>query len=95
MSKKFKHARYLETKGRYVIEIPYCQTSGRPGNRYEWNNAAYAALHYLVGALVLGTTKDGLVNYLTEAADLLNEAVTLASKPHARPLPGKRHSLPE
>lgn len=57
MSRKFLHPRYLENQTRYVIEIPFVQTSGAAGNRYEWNNAAHAAVHSILAALIHGEKK--------------------------------------
>ncbi len=94
MSRKFLQPRYLENQTRYVIEIPFVQTSGAPGNRYEWNNAAHAAVHSILAALIHGEKKSDLIGWLETAASQLDDAVKLAKKKHARPLPGKRHPLP-
>lgn len=38
--------------------------------------------------------KSDLIGWLETAASQLDDAVKLAKKKHARPLPGKRHPLP-
>ena len=58
MSKKYIRPKYLENKTRYIIELPFVQTSGAPGSIYEWNNGAHAAIHSILAGLMCEKKKD-------------------------------------
>ena len=87
MSRTFVMPKYLENKIRYVVELPFVQTSGAPGSIYEWNNAAHAALHSILTGLIHARTKRHLRYWLGEAKASIGEAVRLIDTPRAKVLP--------
>lgn len=87
MSKKYKRPVYLENKTRYIIEIPFVQTSGAPVSRYEWNNGANAAIHSILAGLIHCTKKKDVRYWLETAQTQLDDAVTRIKKPHAKVMP--------
>lgn len=94
MSKKYKAPRYLENKTRSVIEIPFVQTSGAPGNRYEWNNGAHAAIHSILAGLIHAKKKKALRYWLETAQSQLGDAVECIKKPHAKVMPTRQNNDP-
>lgn len=87
MSKLFQRPAYLETKTRHIIHLPFVQTSGRPGSRYEWNNNAQAAIHSILAGIIHAEKKKDLRYWLETAQRQLDDAVDAIRKPHTRPLP--------
>ena len=88
MSTKYKRPVYLENQTRYVIEIPFVQTSGAPGSRYEWNNAAHAAVHSILAGLRCAKKND-VRHWLETAKRQVDDAVDRIKKPHAKVMPIK------
>ena len=86
MSKKYTRPKYLENKTRYIIELPFVQTSGAPGSIYEWNNGAHAAIHSILAGLMCEKKKD-VHGWLFQAQRQLNDAVTAIAKPRAKIMP--------
>ncbi len=91
--KKFTAPIYRQTSPSYLIEIPFVQTSGRPGSSYEWNNAANAAVHSILAALIHCKTKSDLIGWLEIAKRQLDDAVKVAKKPHTKVMPYKKEAL--
>ena len=89
MSRQYRRPKYVLTKPHYLVEIPFVQTSGRPGSRYEWNNAAHAAIHSILAGLIHGRSKHCLTDWLLMAKRQLDAAVKEIQKPHAQPLPAR------
>ena len=83
--RKHRKPRYLqpETNHQHVVVIPWVQSSGAPGSRYEWMNAAQAALHAILQGLSCDKKKDARY-WIEEASGHLNNSVAKIKTPRAK-----------
>jgi hypothetical protein len=86
MKIKYKRPRYLKNDGPYIVELPFVQTSGRPGSAYEWVNGAHAAVHSLLAALMCDS-KEGALQWLEQARAQIIDSRNAVCKRHARAFP--------
>lgn len=93
MSRKYHRPKYIKTSGPFIVEMPFVQTSGRPGTPYVWINAADAAVHSLLAAM-RSTDKGSAELWIKIAQSQIADAVNAIGKPYARVLPGKPEALP-